>query len=163
MSCERASEWTTEQLQACSKDSTVLLWMLFKRVGQPSLVLSRQAPSLSGHFRIAKKTPSMSLATLPALQKASPAIGEIPPVHPSSPRVAFSRFVRRVSCVAFRSPRFVRRVAPRRVSSFRRFVFPKLSHCPTVYAQTTFRRLRNASRQTPRRTPCGVARPGPLS
>ena len=29
VSCERASHWTTEQLQACSKESTVLLWMLF--------------------------------------------------------------------------------------------------------------------------------------
>ncbi len=34
-SCAKASEWTTEQLQAVSKDPTVLLWMLFKRVGQP--------------------------------------------------------------------------------------------------------------------------------
>ena len=77
MSCERASEWTTVQLQACSKESTVLLWMLFKRVDQASLVLSRRAPSLSGHFRIAKKTTSLSLATLDTLQKASPAIGEM--------------------------------------------------------------------------------------
>jgi len=92
VSCEGASHWTTEQLQAFSKDPTVPLWMLFKRAGQPSLVQSRRAPSLSGPFRTSKMTTCMSFQTLPTLQKPSPAIGEIPPVHPISPRFV-SRFV----------------------------------------------------------------------
>ena len=159
-----------------SKESTVLLWMLFKRVDQPSLVHSRGAPSLSVHFRIAKKTTSLSFATLPTLQNGSPAIGEILPVHPSSPRVvrrSSRRAVRRSSRRAVRrsSRRAVRRssrLAPfvfrrvvRRVPFFRFVRRVSLRGCHFVRQPPG--KLRNASRQTPKRTPCGVARAGPLS
>ena len=76
--------------------------MLKKRVGQPSLVHSRRAPSLSVHFRTAKKTTSLSFVTLP------PPLEGFSGNRWNSPRSS-QITSRRSSFVDRRSPRAVRR------------------------------------------------------